>query len=140
MQIKEFLVFKDVFLFLQKIEKWHLENESPIEIIINQIKKVESSSNSSYGIINKTSKKDMLAQLKTQELKIEGTLRTGEELLKLAYSTIYNREIELVKQKKIQRQSRLLRDFGTDKIKRVEGELAFWKTVRDSVSKNGQIN
>lgn len=129
-----------MFLFLQKIEKWHLENETSIEIIRNQIKKVESSSISSYGIINQTSKKDMLAQLKKQELKIEVTLRTGEELLKLAYSTIYNREIELVKQKKIERQSRLLRDFGTDKIKRVKGELAFWKTVRDSVSENGQIN
>lgn len=137
MMLQELLSFKSIHTFLVRIEQWHLDNQATMERLQEEIKSIDGSSAQSFGFIRKTSKVDKLSALRAQEADLERIIRTGDELLKLAYEVITATEMVILRQKKQERHTKLLQDFAQAKMRYLAKEVHFWKTMQ-TASKNAE--
>lgn len=135
MMLQELLSFKSIYTFLVRIEQWHLDNQAAMEKLQEEIKTIDQSNAQSFGFIRKTSKVEKIAALRAQQAELEGTIRTGDELLKIAYDVITGTEMVIIREKKQERHTQLLQDFAKAKMRSLETELRLWTTIQAATKK-----
>lgn len=138
MMLQELTAFRAINTFLVRIEAWHQGNQSALDKITEEIASVESSPATRFGLIRRTSKTDKLAGLQTQKAELEKSIKTGDEMLKIAYVVITGSEIPLMRKKKEQRHSLLLRHFSEAKLNHVRAQLEFWKLAQEATRQDEQ--
>ena len=93
--------------------------------------KVETGSKRFFGLLQRTSREDQLAELEIQSRELEERIEVTERLLKLAYNNVLRCEIPLLKLQRRNRQSSFLHEFSCQRVEKVKGEMEFWKGVRN---------
>lgn len=121
--------FEEVFGEVDKLERWHVGNLVEKNDLAMGISRVESKADHGYGLLGQKSKEQKLTELHNRYRALEKDLLVGEELLRLVYAYVWEKEVWTVRSLKRFRLEEILGELSRRRLKKIQGELLFWKAI-----------
>lgn len=127
MLVLELKAFKSLYDRIESLEKWHVENLVKKNDMSMELSRLEARQTPTVGFLFKKSREKAMDHLREKMRRSELDLQAGEELLKLVYAFVWEKEVATVRALKKNRLKEIIDDFSGERSRKIQAELQLWK-------------